>query len=59
MDISDKITILKTKREETPAIASVPSAPVKKYSSAVESVKSAKAKEFPVVPSSEKKKSAK
>lgn len=59
MDISEKINMLKGKREETPAIASVPSAPTKKYRSAVESVKKAKAEEFPIQPTSEKKKSAK
>ena len=50
MDISDKIQMLKGMREETPAVASCPSVPTKKYRSAVESIKEAKASEFPVKP---------
>lgn len=58
MDFSTKIEALRAFREETPAIASVPSAPVKKSMAAVESIKKAKAEEFPVKPvnGSEKKK---
>ena len=49
-DISAEIERLKKGREETPASASVPSAPSRKLKSAVESVKEAKASEFPVAP---------
>lgn len=53
-DISREIERLKVSREETPAVAAVPSAPLKKSKSAVESVKEAKRAEFPVVPESGK-----
>jgi hypothetical protein len=57
MDISNKIEALRGMREETPAVASVPSVPEKKMKSAVESIKEAKASEFPIRPvASEKKK---
>lgn len=56
MDISTKIEALRTAREETPAIASVPSAPPKKYQAATESIKKAKAEEFPIKPISNEKK---
>ena len=49
-DISREIERLKVGREETPAVAAVPSAPLKKSKSAVESVKEAKKREFPVAP---------
>lgn len=49
-DISREIEKLKVAREETPAVASVPSAPLKKSMSAVESVKEAKKAEFPHKP---------
>lgn len=49
-DISKEIERLKVGREETPAVASVPSAPLKKSKSAVENVKEAKKREFPVAP---------
>ena len=47
-DVSEMIQRLKAGREETPAVASVTSAPAKMYKSAVESVKDARADEFPV-----------
>lgn len=47
-DVSDMIQRLKAGREETPAVASVRSAPAKVYKSAVESVKKARADEFPI-----------
>ena len=47
-DVSEMIQRLKAGREETPAVASVTSAPAKMYKSAVESVKEARADEFPV-----------
>ena len=49
-DISREIERLKVGREETPAVAAVPSAPLKKSKSAVQNVKEAKKAEFPVVP---------
>lgn len=49
-DISREIERLKVNREETPAVAAVPSAPPKKSKSAVESIKEAKKAEFPVAP---------
>lgn len=49
-DISAEIEKLRVGREETPAPAAVPSAPLKKSKAAVETVKQAKATEFPVVP---------
>ena len=49
-DISAEIQKLKGMREETPAVAAVPSAPLKKSKSAVESVKEAKKMEFPIKP---------
>lgn len=56
MDISEKFDHLRLKREETPAVAAVPSAPQKKSNAAVESIKEAKKHEFPVAPGGEKKK---
>lgn len=47
-DVSEMIQRLKAGREETPAVASIRSAPAKMYKSAVESVKVARADEFPV-----------
>ena len=49
-DIAAEIQKLKGVREETPAPAAVPSAPIKKSKAAVESVKEAKKAEFPVMP---------
>ena len=46
-DISAEIEKLRVGREETPAAAAVPSAPVRKRKAAVETVKQAKAMEFP------------
>lgn len=49
-DVSSEIMRLRGMREETPAAAAVPSAPLKKSRAAVETVKEAKAAEFPVAP---------
>jgi len=49
-DISSEIEKLRVGREETPAAAAVPSAPVRKSKAAVETVKQAKAMEFPTAP---------
>jgi hypothetical protein len=49
-DISAEIEAMKVGREETPAAAAVPSAPVRKSKAAVETVKQAKAMEFPTAP---------
>lgn len=49
-DISEHIEVLKGCREETPAVAAVPSAPLRMYKSASESIKAAKAEEFPMRP---------
>ena len=54
-DIASEIERLKNKREETPAVASTKGATVKASKSAVESVKEAKASEFPVSPVEKKK----
>lgn len=51
-DIATEIQRLKGHREETPAVAAVPSAPLKKSKSAVESIKDAKAAQFPMEPES-------
>lgn len=51
-DIASEIQRLKGHREETPAVAAVPSAPLKKSKSAVESIKEAKATDFPMKPDS-------
>lgn len=50
VDISAHIEALRCAREETPLPAAVPSAPLNMYKSAAESIKAAKAEEFPVVP---------
>lgn len=55
-DISVEIERLRNMRETTPAVASVPSAPLRKMKSAVSSIKEAKAREFPVMPEAEAKK---
>jgi DNA-nicking Smr family endonuclease len=57
-DISSEIERLRGMREETPAIASVPSVPASKskMKSALETVKDAKMAEFPVKPTTEKSK---
>ena len=47
-DIADLIQKLKAGREETPNVASVTNAPSKTFTSAVKSVKKAKAEEFPI-----------
>ena len=57
-DISSEIERLKAGREETPAPAATPSAPLKKSQSAVETIKEAKRMEFPQKPSAGGKKSA-
>ena len=49
-DVSAEIEKLKGMRESTPASASIPSAPVRKSKAAVESIKAAKASEFPIAP---------
>ena len=49
-DISEQIEHLRRMRGETPAAAAVPSAPLRKSKAAVESIKEAKAAEFPVMP---------
>ena len=49
-DISAEIEKLRRAREETPAADAVPSMPPRKLKAAVESVKQAKAAEFPVAP---------
>ena len=49
-DIAAEIQKLRGHREETPAPAAVPSAPLKKSKSAVESIKDAQAAEFPMKP---------
>ena len=58
-DIASEIERLKVHREETPAPAAVPSAPLKKSVAAVENIKEAKRSQFPVKPEDAKpKKSA-
>jgi hypothetical protein len=49
-DISSEIQKLRNMREETPAVDSVPSAPVRKLKAAAETIKEAKRSEFPVAP---------
>jgi len=49
-DVSAEIERLKVGREETPAVAAVPSAPKKKSVAAVESIQEAKKSQFPVKP---------
>jgi len=51
MDIGNKIEALRVLREETPFPAAVPSAPLRMSMAAVETIKQAKALEFPVKPS--------
>lgn len=53
-DISAELERLKVARETTPAPAAVPSAPMKKSKAAVESIKEAKAAQFPVAPADAK-----
>ena len=50
-DVSAEIERLRTAREETPAPAATPSGSLKKSKAAVETVKEAKASEFPTKPS--------
>jgi len=52
-DISAEIERLRGAREETPAVASVPSAPPRKLKAAAETIKEAKRSEFPVAPAAE------
>lgn len=54
-DIAQEIERLKNKREETPPVASTKGAVVKGSKSAVESIKEAKASEFPIQPVEKKK----
>jgi hypothetical protein len=54
-DISAEIQALKGHREETPAVAAVPSAPVKKSRAAVENIKDAVTSEFTMKPETSKK----
>jgi hypothetical protein len=49
-DIAAEIESMRVAREETPAAAAVPSAPVRKYKAAVETVKEAKSMEYPTAP---------
>lgn len=49
-DIASEIQKLKGMREETPAVAATPSAPIKKSRAAVETIKEAKQHEFPMQP---------
>ena len=49
-DISAEIESMRVAREETPHAAAVPSAPVRKYKAAVETVKEAKSMEYPTAP---------
>ena len=49
-DISVELEKLRGMRETTPAVAAVPSAPPKVLKAAVETIKEAKKKEFPVKP---------
>ena len=49
-DIAAEIESMRVAREETPAAAAVPSAPVRKSKPAVETVKQAKAMEYPSAP---------
>ncbi len=49
-DISAQIEHMKRMRSETPAVAAVPSAPLRKSKAAVETIKEAKATEFPIMP---------
>lgn len=49
-DISAEIQRLKGYREETPAVAAVPSAPHRKQETELHSIKEAKVKEFPLKP---------
>jgi hypothetical protein len=49
-DISAEIQRLKGAREETPAVAAVPSAPPRRMETDVMTIKEARAKEFPLKP---------
>ena len=53
-DISQEIEHLKLRLAETPHVASLPSAPHKAEVAAVESIKTAKAAEFPTKPAHDK-----
>ena len=54
-DISQEIESMKLRLAETPPVASYPSAPLKAEVAAVQTIKHAKAAEFPVKPVSDKK----
>ena len=58
-DIAQEIERLKNKREETPPVASTKGASVKASKAAVETIKEAKASEFPIAPVEKKKVSSK
>jgi len=49
-DVAAEIERMRVSREETPHAAAVPSAPVRKFKASVETVKQAKAAEFPTAP---------
>lgn len=49
-DVATEIQRLKGMREETPAVAAIPSAPIKKAKAAVETIQEAKAHNFPSMP---------
>ena len=49
-DVSAQIEMLRGMREETPAVAAVPSAPLSKSKAAVETIYEAQAHEFPMRP---------
>ena len=51
-DIAAEIQALRGVREETPAVAAVPSAPVSKSKAAAKTIKEAKKQEFPTEPTS-------
>ena len=58
-DIASEIEKMKVRREETPPVASTEGAKPKKMAPSVETVKMAKAKEFPMAPTESKAKSSK
>jgi hypothetical protein len=59
MDIANRIEKLRIRREETPAVAAVPSGKCRTQEPAESSIKKAKRSEFAMMPSVEKKKSSK
>ncbi len=54
MDFSSKLNALTTHTNETPRMGNLPSAPHIASQSAVETIKQAKASEFPVMPEKKK-----